>query len=40
MRNRALRWSHPGVTAADNEIGWRMAMAKLAALVEGKSLPE
>ncbi|KUZ78087.1 polyketide cyclase [Burkholderia ubonensis] len=24
----------PGVPAADNEIGWRMALAKLAALVE------
>jgi uncharacterized protein YndB with AHSA1/START domain len=26
----------PGVAAADNEIGWRMALAKLAALVEGR----
>ena len=25
----------PGVAAADNETGWRMALAKLAALVEG-----
>lgn len=25
---------HDGVPAADNEIGWRMALAKLAALVE------
>jgi uncharacterized protein YndB with AHSA1/START domain len=24
----------PGVSTADNEIGWRMALAKLAALVE------
>jgi uncharacterized protein YndB with AHSA1/START domain len=24
----------PGVPAADNETGWRMALAKLAALVE------
>lgn len=24
----------PGVSAADNELGWRMALAKLAALVE------
>ena len=24
----------PGVSAADNEIGWRMSLAKLAALVE------
>jgi hypothetical protein len=28
--------SHPpGVAAADNETGWRMALAKLAAFVEG-----
>jgi uncharacterized protein YndB with AHSA1/START domain len=25
----------PGVSAADNELGWRLALAKLAALVEG-----
>ncbi len=25
----------PGVSTTDNEIGWRMALAKLAALVEG-----
>ncbi|MBU9688779.1 SRPBCC family protein [Burkholderia multivorans] len=27
----------PGVPAADNETGWRMALAKLAALVESES---
>jgi uncharacterized protein YndB with AHSA1/START domain len=26
----------PGVSLADNETGWRMALAKLAALVEGR----
>jgi uncharacterized protein YndB with AHSA1/START domain len=26
----------PGVSTADNEIGWRMSLAKLAALVEAK----
>lgn len=26
----------PGVSTADNETGWRMALAKLAALVEGR----
>jgi uncharacterized protein YndB with AHSA1/START domain len=25
----------PGISAADNELGWRMALAKLARLVEG-----
>jgi len=25
----------PGVSRADNELGWRMALRKLAALVEG-----
>jgi uncharacterized protein YndB with AHSA1/START domain len=25
----------PGLSAADNEVGWRMSLAKLAALVEG-----
>lgn len=25
----------PGVSTADNEVGWRMSLAKLAALVEG-----
>jgi hypothetical protein len=27
----------PGVSPADNEIGWQMALAKLAALVEESS---
>jgi uncharacterized protein YndB with AHSA1/START domain len=27
----------PGLSAADNQTGWRMSLAKLAALVEGKS---
>jgi uncharacterized protein YndB with AHSA1/START domain len=27
----------PGLSAADNELGWRMSLAKLAALVEGGS---
>jgi hypothetical protein len=27
----------PGLSAADNEIGWRMSLAKLAALVEAAS---
>ena len=26
----------PGVSPADNDTGWRMALAKLAAFVEGK----
>lgn len=26
----------PGLSTADNEIGWRMSLAKLAALVEGR----
>jgi uncharacterized protein YndB with AHSA1/START domain len=26
----------PGVSAADNELGWRMSLGKLAALVEGR----
>jgi hypothetical protein len=26
----------PGVLPADNELGWRMALDKLAALVEGR----
>jgi len=29
----------PGVSAADNETGWRMALAKLAALVETRATP-
>jgi hypothetical protein len=29
----------PGVSTADNEIGWDMALAKLAALVEGGADP-
>jgi uncharacterized protein YndB with AHSA1/START domain len=29
----------PGVSIADNETGWRMALAKLAALVEQRSRP-
>ena len=29
----------PGVSVADNELGWRMSLAKLAALVESESLP-
>lgn len=28
----------PGLSAADNETGWRMSLAKLAALVEGRPL--
>jgi uncharacterized protein YndB with AHSA1/START domain len=27
----------PGISAADNQTGWRMSLTKLAALVEGKS---
>lgn len=29
----------PGISPADNELGWRMALGKLAALVEGASQP-
>ncbi|MBU9294853.1 polyketide cyclase [Burkholderia multivorans] len=29
----------PGVPAADNETGWRMALARLAALVEDADRP-
>jgi hypothetical protein len=28
----------PGVSAADNELGWRMALDKLAALVEAEEV--
>jgi uncharacterized protein YndB with AHSA1/START domain len=28
----------PGIAPADNELGWRLSLAKLAALVEGHSL--
>ena len=29
----------PGVTGEDNELGWRMALDRLAALVEGRPTP-
>jgi uncharacterized protein YndB with AHSA1/START domain len=30
----------PGLSPADNETGWRMSLAKLAALVEGQAAPK